>query len=412
MTNPGPKGPTDAGRRGFDKAGLGKRAGLLAAIQAAILAFFIAGTHGWLTPLARQETTDFASFYAAGALADGGRPAAAYDRAIHFEAEKQATYPTIKYQYFFNPPPFLLIMAPLARLPYIAAFLVFEAATLAFWLAIGTRVAGGGGAALRCLLAVPSLWWVLGLGQNAFLTAGLMGLGTLLIDRRPALAGVCFGALAYKPHLALAVPVALAAGRRWRAVAAAAATLGLICALTTLLFGIETWAAFLAMVRGAGREIGSGDVLFAAHIDPAGAARFAGLPWAVARPLGALVVLAAAAALALVWRRGASREARGAALAAASLMLVPFALFYDLVMASLAAAWLARAGRARGFLAGEPAALVVCVLANLVCSIVVVARPASFAPLGAVVAPVLLALAVRRAWVESAAGPSSPKNFN
>ncbi|MEJ0045164.1 MAG: hypothetical protein WDN04_02765 [Rhodospirillales bacterium] len=38
----------------------------LVVLQALILAFFIAGTHGWITKGVAPTTTDYASFYAAG----------------------------------------------------------------------------------------------------------------------------------------------------------------------------------------------------------------------------------------------------------------------------------------------------------------------------------------------------------
>ena len=40
-------------------------------------------------------------------------------------------------------------------------------------------------------------------GQNGFLSAALIGGGALLLDKRPVLAGLCFGALVYKPQLAV-----------------------------------------------------------------------------------------------------------------------------------------------------------------------------------------------------------------
>jgi hypothetical protein len=74
------------------------------------------------------------------------------------------------------------------------------------------------------------------------LTAALFGAATLLIDGRPVPAGLLFGMLCYKPHLGLLIPVALAAGRRWRAfTAAVAAVLGL-CAFSAVLFGVDTWS--------------------------------------------------------------------------------------------------------------------------------------------------------------------------
>jgi hypothetical protein len=54
------------------------------------------------------------------------------------------------------------------------------------------------------------------------LSAALIGGGALGLDKRPVLAGLCFGALVYKPHLAVMVRVALTAARRSMTFAAGA----------------------------------------------------------------------------------------------------------------------------------------------------------------------------------------------
>jgi hypothetical protein len=87
-----------------------------------------------------------------------------------------------------------------------------------------------------------------------------------------------------------------------------------------------------------------------------------------------------------------------AGLAASVLIATPFALFYDLVMASLAAAWLVRAGRRDGFLAGEKVLFGVLILANLLSAHLIVA--VAHVPFGLVAGPVLLALAIRRRRVK------------
>jgi len=374
-----------------------RHARAIAIAQALILAFFIAGTHGWLGGKVGPNTVDYASFYAAGSLANQGRPQDAYHHDALSQAEQAATQKGANYEYFFNPPPYLLLNQPLALLPYLPSFLLFQALTLGLWLVLGTRVAGGGAAATACLLAVPSVWWVLGLGQNGFLNASLLAGGMLALPVRPVLAGVVFGLLCYKPHLGLMLPVALLAGRYWRSVAAAGVTVALLCGVSLLLHGPETWRAFLAMAQGSGTAIGGGDVLFAAHLDPAGALRFAGLPWPTARVLAVLAGLTAAGLVGALWARGVAYELRCAALAAGTLMVVPFVLFYDLVIASLAAAWLVRLARRTGFLAGEKAVLAVCIVLNLLTAVSVVTRLPVGLPFGALVPPLLLGLVARRA---------------
>src|SRR6202163_1598267 len=115
---------------GLDRARIRAAASSLLALQLAGFLFIVAGTHGWIVPLSRPTTTDFVSFYAAGALANDGTPALAYDHAAHLAAEERATAAGIEYQFFNYPPVFILLCALLARLPYLVAFVVFEAATL------------------------------------------------------------------------------------------------------------------------------------------------------------------------------------------------------------------------------------------------------------------------------------------
>lgn len=318
-------------------------AALLLCFELALLAFFIAGTHGWIVPLDRPTTTDFASFYAAGALADAGTPQLAYDHAAHLAAEEAATAPGIEYQFFNYPPVYLLICAVLPAMPYLVAFCVFIAASLAAYLFVARRVLNDySGAALLVLLAFPIVFWNIGLGQNAFLTAALFGAGTLLLDRRPILAGLCFGALCYKPHFGMLVPLALAAGGHWRCFAVAAASACLLALASVAVFGIETWQAFLATAGGSHAVYESGRILFAGMVSPFGAVRLLGGAVALAYAVQAGASLVAAAATILVWRRGLSLPTRAAVLASATLVAVPLALLYDLMLGAVAALWLVR----------------------------------------------------------------------
>jgi hypothetical protein len=126
-----------------------------------------------------------------------------------------------------------------------------------------------------------------------------------------------------------------------------------------------------------------------------------GLSPHAARLVWGVCLLATIAAVAWVWRRG-RRETRSAGLAAAVLVAAPFALMYDLVMASLAAAWLVRAGRERGFLPGEKAAIAVLLLFDLLAAHPIVSG--THLPFGAAAGPVLLALALRRGIAERISG--------
>jgi hypothetical protein len=287
-------------------------------------------------------------------------PAAAYDQAAHFAAEQRATVPGITYVYFFYPPVFLLICAALARLPYLVAFAAFEGTTLLACLAATRRIVGRVGAKVYLpMLAFPAIFINIGVGQNALLTGALFAWATWLIDRRPAIAGALLGAVCYKPHYGLLIPVALAAGRRWRAFAAAAASVALLVGLSAALFGLNTWAGFFEALTGSHTTYESGKVDFAAFVNLFGVLRLFGAAPALAYALQCVMMLAMALSVGIVWRRNLPLPLRAAMLLAATVAATPLSLFYDLILVGVAAAWLVRDGLADGFIPWEKTTLAI-----------------------------------------------------
>jgi alpha-1,2-mannosyltransferase len=346
-------------------------AAILFALQLAGFAFIVAGTHGWIVKLERPTTTDFVSFYAAGVLANEGNPALAYDHEAHLAAEERVTAPGIEYQFFNYPPVFILVCAVLARLPYLVAFVLFEGASLVLYLLVACRILDDrSGPALVALSAFPMVFWNIGLGQNAFLTASLFGAATLLVDRRPIPAGLLFGALCYKPQFGLLVPLALAAGGEWRAFAAAGAAVAALVLASLALFGVAAWQAFVATLGGSHAMYASGRILFAGMTNTFGAARLLGAGAPVAYALQGAASLIAAVVVAVVWRRRLSLPTRAATLAAASLVAAPLALLYDLMLGVIAAAWLVRDRNAPAAWRGQKLALAALYLLLYVASFV------------------------------------------
>ena len=341
--------------------------GFLLALEVAIFVFLIAGTHGLIVPLDRPTTTDFASFYAAGSLADAGTPELAYDQSAHFAAEQQATEPGIEYQFFFYPPVFLLLCALLAKLPYLPAFYVFEAATLIPYLFVARQIIREKGWAVFIpLLAFPSVFWTLGLGQNAFMTAALFGSALLLIDRRPVVSGILFGLLCYKPHFGLLIPIALVAAGRWRAFSAAGVAVGALVALSVALFGWQTWQDFFALFGGSHSTYESGRIDFAGFVSLFGGARLMGIDPNIAYIVQTILTVTAMATVAFVWRCNLSLTTRAATLAAATLVAIPVVLIYDLMTAAIAIAWLVRSANENALPHWEKLALLVIFLVPLV----------------------------------------------
>lgn len=366
----------------------------LAVLAAGIVGagFLVATSTGLDDRLGRPLGTDFASFYAAGSLADEGRPEAAYDRAVHFAREQAIFGAGTSYYSFQYPPLFLLIAAFLARMPYPLALALWQGATLALYiLAIravlrvtvpspqwgegqGERVPnypsspvpphpaalraadlspkGRGEDRLWLLLALafPAVLVNLGHGQNGFLTAALFGLALAALDRRPLLAGILFGCLAYKPQFGLMIPLVLLTTGRWRVIGAAAATVIALALAALIAFGPATWQAFFASMPFTRTVLlEQGDVGWHKMQSAFAWVRLWGGPVTLAYSIQAIVTIAVAAALVRLWRSGAPYPRQAAALAIGSLLATPFCLDYDLMLLAPAIAFLAANGLARGF---------------------------------------------------------------
>jgi hypothetical protein len=105
--------------------------------------------------------------------------------------------------------------------------------------------------------------------------------------------------------------------------------------------------------------------------------------------------LIAALLVAWVWSTNATRASRAAVLTAETLIAVPYALLYDLMIAAIAGTWLIRAGRASGFLRREKPLLATVYLMPL---FAFQAGLGSHLPLAPLVGVILVLLCGLRAW--------------
>jgi alpha-1,2-mannosyltransferase len=338
----------------------------------AVIIWVLSG-HGIADPMGRPIGTDFLRLWTASYALLNGEERAIYDPAAFFALEQAVTQPATPDFYPWNyPPPSLIIVYPLALLPYLES--------LAAWLALG--LAGYLAALWRIFpkpltlwvgLAFPAVFWTVTHGQNSFLTTSLFCWGLLLLPRRPLIAGTLFGLLTCKPHLGLLLPFALVAGRHWRAVFAAAVTALVSAAMSVVLFGTGIWVDFLARTTPTRSMLESGmgfgdyykmQSFFAA-------ARLLGSPLPVAYSLQALVALTAAVAVAWVWSRPTGDpDMKNAALMAATPLSTAFIFDYDLMLIAPAIAWLARKGITDGFRPYERTTLVAAFLAPFVSRVV------------------------------------------
>jgi hypothetical protein len=323
---------------------------ILLAICALAIPGWIAVSDGLIDRNGKPLGTDFSNVYAAGTLTLKGRPAEVYEPALQHAAEKAVFGGREVPFYGWHYPPFFLAVAALvAAFPYAFGLAIWLAASFAAYLAV-MRAILPRPETLLIAAAFPAVFVNIGHGQNGFLTAALLGGALHLLDRRPWIAGVLIGLLAYKPQFGVLIPVALLAGGRWGTVGAAAATIAALVAVSFVILGGGVWHAFADSITftqtvvleqgGTGWEkiqsIFSAVRMWGGGVGPAYGAQ-------------TLLALMLAASLAWLWRSDAAFELKAAGLATASLLATPYVLDYDLVVLAIAIAFFARHGLNRGF---------------------------------------------------------------
>jgi glycosyl transferase family 87 len=322
-----------------------------------LLTFYVIAIVGW-TSLSdglidrngKPIGTDFSNVYAAGNLTWQGRPADAYDGAQQHAAEKAIFEGREVPFYGWHYPPFFFAVAVvLAAFPYTVALSIWLAASFAGYLA-----------ALRAILprpemlllgsAFPAVFVNIAHGQNGFFTAALLGGALHVLDRRPWLAGMLIGLLAYKPQFGVLIPFALIAGQRWRSICGAAVTLAALLAISMVTLGEGVWHAFADSTHFTQTVVleqgGTGwEKIHSAF----SAMRMWGASVPAAYAMQLLVGISLAATLTLLWHGDAAFDLKASALASASLLATPYALDYDLVVLAIAITFFARHGLKYGF---------------------------------------------------------------
>lgn len=307
----------------------------LPAMTIALLFLFIAVV-ALVTMIGEPYQMDFVSYWAAARLADSGNPAGAYDLALHRSVELGAI-PLGGALPFAYPPCFLLLLAPFGLLSYPAAAADWVLLTFAAYCAAMRRWAP---AMPWLALSFPPLLVNVITGQAGLLTAALFVGGMALLPKRPLAAGLLLGLLVVKPQLGLVLPLALLAGREWRAAAGAAASAAGLVLLSLVLFGWAPWQAWLGNAGFIASIASDGLAGWHRMASVYGALRLAGAPAALAWAAHGLVALAAAAAAGHIWYRKEDPGIRAAALAAATALASPYLFVYDAAILVVPFLWL------------------------------------------------------------------------
>jgi len=368
---------------------------LIAAALAAVLAYaailaVLYARHAWIVDTSgRPFFIDFVAIWSSGKLALGGAAASAYDgHAIHAAEIATVGHPVAGYLGWPYPPAYFFVAGALAALPFTGAFLLWIVATLALYAAATGAVARSWIAGLLAC-AVPFTLSDLYDGQNGLLMAALMAAALLAMERRPLLSGALLGLMTLKPQFGLLFPLTLLLDGRWRTIAAAIVTTVTLNALAGVVFGFDTFGAFLHTLPDTGKTlVVQGSVGWNKLQTVYGVTRYLGGGADFAALLQGIAACASVVATALLWRGRQPFARKAAFLAAACLLATPYAFFYDLPVLAVAAAFL---HRERAFDAVEGIVLAAAFAATI--AFVLFAVPAGLAAI-----LLVLGLVVRRNW--------------
>jgi alpha-1,2-mannosyltransferase len=387
-------------------------AGMVAGIGGGVLVYIWVTGHGLTDRFGRPIGADFAGIWSAGRALITGEASLPYDPEAHFAFQRSLFGdPSVDVYGWYYPPAFLAVAAALATLPYLPALALWQAGTFGVLLAALARISrplrrGDTAPAFDLPLGVllvagfPAVWICLGHGQNAFLTAGLLGLGLCWLASRPLLAGVCLGLLAFKPHLVLILPALLLAGGHWRTIASAAFTFALTLLAVTLWLGPGVWSDFLDVSRFAREAIlEQGGVDWFKMPTLFAAARTLGAPIPLAYGLQAILGLFACATVALAAQRRADPRLVAALASAGALLVTPYAFDYDMMVLGVAIAFACVHGLDRGFAPWEKTALALAWIAPLLARSVM---QLTHLPLGLLAMLALFTVLARRALAQDA----------
>jgi alpha-1,2-mannosyltransferase len=325
---------------------------IVGGISVAVLGFnWMTGPTAMTDRFGRPLGTDFFGIWTAGRMLLSGDPYGMFDPARHFAFQQDfmndPNMPVLGWHY---PPFFLAVAVPLAMMPYVMSLLVWQGVTLAMFAQTVRRIAPAHPLVLAAAIGFPAVYITVGHGHNSFLTACLLGFGLLLLDRRPIVAGVLIGLLAYKPQFGIVLPIIMVLGGHWRATIAAAAAVIAMVSISTVVLGFDVWAAFAAgahFTRGVILEQGATgwhkiQTVFSAM-------RSFGGSIALAYAVQALATAAVLLALAAITCARADKRLIASATCIATMLATPYSLDYDMTILGIAIAFSVAHGVERGF---------------------------------------------------------------
>jgi alpha-1,2-mannosyltransferase len=272
---------------------------------------------------------DFMFFYAAGVLTADGRAADAYDVHTLTSTARERVAVGVPELVWAYPPTMSLALAPLGRFQPMVALAVWVGLLTSSVIAISYLALGRWWLAPIGLL-YPAAGLALFAGQFSPVLALLLAVFCARGWRSPVLGGAALGLFVWKPHFLAAPAIVALLDKRHRLLAASVTFGSAVVFASVAAFGIEAWIRFADAAIRHGREI-SAELPWARVVSVFGGAHTFGAGVLTGLVLQAVCALLALLAGLALWRRAAQASMRTFGLVAATLLVPPYALDYDLV---------------------------------------------------------------------------------
>jgi hypothetical protein len=294
----------------------------------------------------RWVGTEFRIFWIGSFMALHGELHDIYNLSKFKEVEKHLTDYTKGHAWLY-PPTFLLMVLPLSLIPYLASLAVWLAITLTCYILVLRRICPQP-YLIFWILFFPGIVLNFVVGHNGFVSGALLGGGLLLLNSSPVLAGILFGLSFYKPQLAILIPLALLAGRRWKVLAVTAASALCIALASAVIFGYQTWLGFVHNIPLA-EKLTETPRYWAKMPTIYTTARLAGSGTFLAWTLQGLVMFGVVAGVYWVWSGKATPATRASILILGILLFTRYAFIYDYAILAIPLAWLWQEGQTAGW---------------------------------------------------------------
>lgn len=282
---------------------------------------------------------DFINVWTGGALVDLGRTDIIYDLDAYVEFQRGVFGQNLNPHNYSYPPVTFPFATLFSRLPYeiaLACWLIgtgalFVWAARSWW----PQNAGPHWLAIATPAGLINIW----AGHYGFLVGALFLLGWQRLDRQPVLAGIFFGLMIIKPHLAVLVPLALLLRRDWLALASGAMTVALLVGVTGVAYGWRLWGEYLLGTSAVQADmIDNPSILFTRISTSLMTGLLAiDVSWPVALAAQAASATFAVALVVLAVRRRVGTRPLALLVATGTFLVLPYAFNYDMTVVMVAA---------------------------------------------------------------------------